>query len=245
MTSLQSITLTQSVSIHSPRRSEGRRPDAAATASTCSSSFNPLPPPKRGETFQKWEQEVAQCVSIHSPRRSEGRHPGTARLAGAIVVSIHSPRRSEGRLDPGATLRDFIGVSIHSPRRSEGRRATVENVENFTQWFQSTPPAEARGDCRPRKAGFNSSLWVAFRDTRLATCSHRSKESENMLLTDSLSTLSNESRSSRTFSPTSGSRLIPREFLAGPSSLLFHDARSGVTTLLQGCRSEDCPSSRR
>ena len=59
--------------------------------------FNPLPPPKRGETERG---EIDRLL---------------------IIVSIHSPRRSEGR---PSRLKSF----------SEG------------QTFQSTPPAEARGD---------------------------------------------------------------------------------------------------
>ena len=62
--------------------------------------FNPLPPPKRGET---------------SGSRTL---PGVNR-----PVSIHSPRRSEGRL--------IIPMVSKGAERSK---------------FQSTPPAEARGD---------------------------------------------------------------------------------------------------
>ena len=36
--------------------------------------FNPLPPPKRGETSILRRGATYQEVSIHSPRRSEGRH---------------------------------------------------------------------------------------------------------------------------------------------------------------------------
>ena len=60
--------------------------------------FNPLPPPKRGETAREGEQSPLRGVSIHSPRRSEGR--------------------------------------LH---RRLGLRPKVRK-------FQSTPPAEARGD---------------------------------------------------------------------------------------------------
>ena len=35
--------------------------------------FNPLPPPKRGETRYAGTRAVSEEVSIHSPRRSEGR----------------------------------------------------------------------------------------------------------------------------------------------------------------------------
>ena len=83
--------------------------------------FNPLPPPKRGETFQEREGRAIDLVSIHSPRRSEGRHEFTL------------PKRPR------------LKVSIHSPRRSEGRRLSSVWLPKHFQ-FQSTPPAEARGD---------------------------------------------------------------------------------------------------
>ena len=135
------------VSIHSPRRSEGRRhvfpcpalalmfqstPPAEARGDvvTCSRpprslSFNPLPPPKRGETRRCYREGSHRQVSIHSPRRSEGRRP----------VSGGRPY--------------IVGVSIHSPRRSEGRRATAAK-DSQAKEFQSTPPAEARGDRWPK-----------------------------------------------------------------------------------------------
>ncbi len=47
----------------------------------------------------------------------------------------------------GEVVAGVVGkVSIHSPRRSEGRLAEVLPSENSTGTFQSTPPAEARGD---------------------------------------------------------------------------------------------------
>ena len=42
---------------------------------TSSFSFNPLPPPKRGETPSGPPPVAGVGVSIHSPRRSEGRQP--------------------------------------------------------------------------------------------------------------------------------------------------------------------------
>ena len=60
------------VSIHSPRRSEGR-PRAQEIHPKSLNSFNPLPPPKRGETIAHPGPLHQFVVSIHSPRRSEGR----------------------------------------------------------------------------------------------------------------------------------------------------------------------------
>ena len=84
------------VSIHSPRRSEGR-PRAMRGHVQAVPSFNPLPPPKRGETARRRRPARVRIVSIHSPRRSEGRPHCLPQTIHALHVSIHSPRRSEGR----------------------------------------------------------------------------------------------------------------------------------------------------
>ena len=114
-------------------------------------SFNPLPPPKRGEIKDRLEKTGLNRVSIRSPRRSEGRSQQDAfnplPPPDSAGVSIRSPRRSEGRYFPdaianNATCRSFnplpppkrggdriivtietvtLNVSIRSPRRSEGR----------------------------------------------------------------------------------------------------------------------------
>ena len=88
------------VSIHSPRRSEGRRRRRCngLASGQIQASFNPLPPPKRGETFSIVERGAPVVVSIHSPRRSEGRPGPEGGSRRYRRVSIHSPRRSEGRL---------------------------------------------------------------------------------------------------------------------------------------------------
>ena len=68
-----------------------------------------------------------------------------------FLVSIHSPRRSEGRPHSRGIEHDALcAVSIHSPRRSEGRRSTnSRDIKIVMRKFQSTPPAEARGDDSP------------------------------------------------------------------------------------------------
>ena len=165
---------------HSPRRSEGRL--ASLRNAPALAKFQSTPPAEARETTHLAPPELSNNVSIHSPRRSEGRRPVRARARGCPRVSIHSPRRSEGRPVTAPVFAASAKFQSTPPAEARGddreERKTIAHVK-----FQSTPPAEARGDSRPRKAGFNSSLWVAFRDTRLATCSHRSKESENMLLT--------------------------------------------------------------
>ena len=167
------IDSTAGVSIHSPRRSEGRRevPDlrlvAIAFQSTPpaeargdvsdsvaseshASCFNPLPPPKRGETSPSRLSafNINGFNPLPPPKRGET-SDGRGERCGD-PVSIHSPRRSEGR--PARDGLDDIGfvVSIHSPRRSEGRQLTeAQKVE--ARMFQSTPPAEARGDTTSRR----------------------------------------------------------------------------------------------
>ena len=136
------------VSIRSPHRSKGRR----ATAAGClvdeafqsaplteargdiysgeylsgSSSFNPLPSPKQGETRPRRPPFAFSKVSIRSPHRSKGRHAGPAKIANPHV--FQSAPLTEARGD----IRVCI---ISSPQL----------------WFQSAPLTEARGDAKPRK----------------------------------------------------------------------------------------------
>ena len=68
------------VSIHSPRRSEGR--PWRHFFAVFWWMFQSTPPPKRGETCEGRRRGGQAEVSIHSPRRSEGRrqrsrHSGT------------------------------------------------------------------------------------------------------------------------------------------------------------------------
>ena len=87
--------------------------------------FNPLPPPKRGETRKVWPHVMHAYVSIHSPRRSEGRQQDQYKMP--MQKRFQSTPPAEARGDQPGT---------------------------FLTWgydeFQSTPPAEARGDARPR-----------------------------------------------------------------------------------------------
>ena len=91
-------------------------------------SFNPLPPPKRGETPTKWRfSGDGYRVSIHSPRRSEGR----------LILANHVIVQHEFQSTPPAEA------------RGDDRRRTP--IKCNRKLFQSTPPAEARGDCRQTK----------------------------------------------------------------------------------------------
>ena len=114
------------VSIHSPRRSEGR-PALPLREAVDTSRFNPLPPPKRGETTRT---RPACAISIRGfnplPPPKRGETWRTRRECQHVwKVSIHSPRRSEGRPLPRPRILLSIKVSIHSPRRSEGRLGQV------------------------------------------------------------------------------------------------------------------------
>ena len=61
-------------------------------------SFNPLPPPKRGETIDRTGEAGTSEVSIHSPRRSEGR----------LYLSFLAVRPREFQSTPGVKARTGI-----------------------------------------------------------------------------------------------------------------------------------------
>ena len=154
-------------------RGDARRRAHSVRARGC---FNPLPPPKRGETAYLSTPSFRpgiRVVSIHSPRRSEGRHraadmaerheefqstpPAEARGdnqfkdAVRTVEQFQSTPPAEARGDGSEVVRVCLpagAVSIHSPRRSEGRHLAHSYKARRCELFQSTPPAEARGDCR-------------------------------------------------------------------------------------------------
>ena len=144
------------VSIHSPRRSEGRQdPRCERVASVFERSFNPLPPPKRGETgFYQTVLFDAQTYQFQStpPAEARGDRQGlTTWCRTPLQVSIHSPRRSEGRLRGlrlSAQERQRKSFNpLPPPKRGETMardRVTACTVRHYR--FQSTPPAEARGD---------------------------------------------------------------------------------------------------
>ena len=117
------------VSIHSPRRSEGRPLAWAAMISCTNWSFNPLPPPKRGETLPGCGNGTWTAFQSTPPAEARGDSPSRlSRLGGAISVSFNPlppPKRGETvSKNPGRTRTRYMHrrVSIHSPRRSEGRR---------------------------------------------------------------------------------------------------------------------------
>ena len=76
------------VSIHSPRRSEGRQGFNGTNA--CRTSFNPLPPPKRGET-----SDFAAMLRAQSTPPAEARGD-----SGAKVETFQSTPPAEARGDP-------------------------------------------------------------------------------------------------------------------------------------------------
>ena len=152
------------VSIHSPRRSEGRLsarhrilPHFPQVLRYAPEMFQSTPPAEaRGDSAVAPGRRVARVdVSIHSPRRSEGRHRTTARTMKLDKMRFQSTPPAEARGDYFTTPANPYAwpklVSIHSPRRSEGRPFRSGNATSYAHRnrpFQSTPPAEARGDPR-------------------------------------------------------------------------------------------------
>ena len=136
------------VSIHSPRRSEGRRhlghqikdtakfqstPPAEARGdkeptvrqvSSVTYGFNPLPPPKRGETDPQttYEQGTSgrSFNPLPPPKRGE---TGSECLRHALVCFNPLPPPKRGETPVISQRARVVDVSIHSPRRSEGRLA--------------------------------------------------------------------------------------------------------------------------
>ena len=132
-------------------------PPAEARGDTASVSrmpamvcFNPLPPPKRGETV--WLLRTGRVVLwwFQSTPPAEAR--GDAVPSGRTTVTDSGfnplPPPKRGETCESDVIRASFGVSIHSPRRSEGRQL-YSSACLTTEGFQSTPPAEARGDGRP------------------------------------------------------------------------------------------------
>ena len=122
-------------------------------------SFNPLPPPKRGETTM--DRAIAQsCELFQSAPPAETRGDALAAVGWRVESGFNPlppPKRGET-----AHLRPHPGVqrvSIRSPRRNEGRH-TLKFTPPLKITFQSAPPAETRGDvsarrCPPNRCCFN------------------------------------------------------------------------------------------
>ena len=70
-----------------------------------------------------------------------------------MSVSIHSPRRSEGRLAEAIKCLECGEVTLFQstpPAEARGDIPTIPSVVCMSKAFQSTPPAEARGDVLQR-----------------------------------------------------------------------------------------------
>ena len=107
------------VSIHSPRRSEGRLRYRNRRRRQ-SEGFNPLPPPKRGETTASLPKSRSTRFNpLPPPKRGETAEPAYAYFICAGFNPLPPPKRGE----TDRFCRDATDVQ-----------------------FQSTPPAEARGD---------------------------------------------------------------------------------------------------
>ena len=152
-----------------PPPKRGETPAGCPGTST-SHSFNPLPPPKRGETTLQ-ERVNEKSVEFQSTPPAEARgDPSGGRLRSTHDVSIHSPRRSEGRRREKVNVAPVIECfnPLPPPKRGEtspvfcqaqrsrgfnplpppkrGETTVTDGGSGYTSRFQSTPPAEARGD---------------------------------------------------------------------------------------------------
>ncbi len=109
------------VSIHSPRRSGGRR-EHGRPSSGWIRGFNPLPPPKRRETISCAVLGAFFQFQSTPPAEAEGDVAFAQRARRTRSFNpLPPPKRREtlhSRREPAAP-----GVSIHSPRRSGGRRS--------------------------------------------------------------------------------------------------------------------------
>lgn len=213
-----------------PRRSlrelraakRSKRPRAAAevhrpTIPLKTRWFNPLPPPKRRETAHAawFARECKEFQSTPPPRRRE---TGADReLTGGQGVSIHSAHRS-------------------------GRRRSVMPPPDTKELFQSTPPAEAEGDTRPWKAGFDKSLASGFREPCDGSAPCADEIGHQTRPTSVPSATSAQPRKGGRSRSTEPSRLTRGALPAGPRSPSHHGARSALPTPRQGCRSAGCPS---
>ena len=117
------------ITFQSTPPAEARGDPRRAMTQPLPARFNPLPPPKRGETT-------------------------SSRLCRAGGKWFQSTPPAEARGDPDISGESYLSneVSIHSPRRSEGRPVRLGDRLRLVIMFQSTPPAEARGDTQPGTA---------------------------------------------------------------------------------------------
>ena len=111
--------------------------------------FNPLPPPKRGETSPAIGESVpARSVSIHSPRRSEGRRQGHASWAWVRSFNpLPPPKRGETSLLLCIITMPISFNPLPPPKRGE---TTMEApFESATVWgFNPLPPPKRGETCR-------------------------------------------------------------------------------------------------
>ena len=159
------------VSIHS--RSPGREKPFRSPAAPGSTSFNPLPLTRTGETAPPTTTDPEAGVSIHS--RSPGREKlsSTGGAGNALPVSIHS--RSPGREKPRCeTPRKPTCKSFNPlPLTRTGETYWEQQLAKWHSEFQSTPAHQDGRNCPgapPRSAstGFNPLPLTRTGETRQA-----------------------------------------------------------------------------
>ena len=103
-------------------------------------SFNPLPSPKQGETFQILLPAISPTRFQSAPLTEARGDLGTATaIATGTLVSIRSPHRSKGRHLLYCRYSWLARVSIRSPHRSKGRRSSVARRYRLRQCFNPLP----------------------------------------------------------------------------------------------------------
>ena len=135
------------VSIRSPHRSKGRLVTTQWTDSAGMFQSAPLTE-ARGDPPSRCGIHETDCFNpLPSPKQGETSPVANSSFLRCCFNPLPSPKQGE---TPCATpSRSFRYVSIRSPHRSKGRPFRTAAL-SVSEWFQSAPLTEARGDRSPR-----------------------------------------------------------------------------------------------